>query len=86
MRQDLVEPESITLEEAVEIFLGGGNIVMFEKFADEADVGAAGEFLEKIFATTKFWSSAIRLLTFGADAPSMRRFWQSPPAARRWMN
>src|SRR5471030_817432 len=34
--ENLVEPENIILEEALKIFRRGGNVVMFEKFADEA--------------------------------------------------
>ena len=41
--ENLVEPENVTFEEAMKIFLGGGNVVMFEKFADEADIRAPGE-------------------------------------------
>jgi len=41
--ENLVEPEDVILEEAPEIFRRGGNVVVAEKFADEADVGAPGE-------------------------------------------
>src|SRR5271154_5374642 len=43
-RENLVEPENVTLEETLKIFRRGGNVVVLEKFADEADIRASGKF------------------------------------------
>ena len=43
MRDHLVEPENVALEEPLEIFRRGRNAVKPEKFADEIHVGAPGE-------------------------------------------
>jgi hypothetical protein len=44
MRENVVEPENVTLKKLPEMFLRFRQPVDFEKFADEANVGAPGEF------------------------------------------
>jgi hypothetical protein len=43
VRDDLVEPENVTLEEPLKIFRCGRDVVKAEKFADKIHIGAPGE-------------------------------------------
>ena len=44
VRENVIEPEHVTLEKAVEMFRSGWNVVVGEKLPHETHVGAPGEF------------------------------------------
>jgi hypothetical protein len=43
LRDDLVEPEDVTIEKPPEIFRCGRDVVKAEKFADQIHIGASGK-------------------------------------------
>jgi hypothetical protein len=43
LRDNVVEPENVTLKKSPEIFRRGGDVMKTKKFAHETHIGAAGE-------------------------------------------